>query len=128
MNFETAFDQVLGKEAGFSNDPRDSGGRTKFGITEAVARASGYVGPMNLLGLDQAKAIYRGQYWDALRLDQVASIAPAVAFELFDTAVNLGADQAAAFLQRTLNVLNLEGGWYPDVTALANVVMSGTTA
>jgi lysozyme family protein len=117
MNFETAFDQVLGKEAGFSDDPRDSGGQTKYGITEAVARAFGYTGPMNLLGLDQAKAIYRNRYWDALQLDQVASAAPAVAAELFDTAVNQGADQAATFLQRTLNVLNKEGSWYPDVKA-----------
>ena len=115
MNFETAFDQVLGKEAGFSDDPRDSGGQTKYGITEAVARAFGYAGPMNLLGLDQAKAIYRSRYWDALQLDQVASAAPAVAGELFDTAVNQGTDQAATFLQRALNVLNKEGSWYPDV-------------
>lgn len=117
MNFETAFDQVLGKEAGFSDDPRDSGGQTMYGITEAVARAFGYVGPMTLLRLDQAKAIYRSRYWDALQLDQVASLAPAVAGELFDTAVNQGADQAATFLQRALNVLNKEGSWYPDVKA-----------
>ena len=117
MNFETAFDQVLGKEAGFSDDPRDSGGQTKYGITEAVARAFGFTGPMNQLGLDQAKAIYRSRYWDALQLDQVASAAPAVAGEMFDTAVNQGTDQAATFLQRALNVLNKEGSWYPDVKA-----------
>jgi len=117
MNFETAFDQVLGKEAGFSDDPRDSGGQTKYGITEAVARAFGYTGPMKLLGLDPAKAIYRSRYWDALQLDQVAGAAPAVAGELFDSAVNLGTDQAATFLQRALNVLNKEGTWYPDVKA-----------
>jgi lysozyme family protein len=117
MDFNVAFEAVLGKEAGFSDDPRDSGGRTKRGITEAVARAFGYAGPMNLLGFDQAKAIYRSRYWDALQLDQVASAAPAVAGELFDTAVNQGTDQAATFLQRTLNVLNKEGSWYPDVKA-----------
>jgi lysozyme family protein len=117
MDFNIAYDTVLGKEAGYSNDPRDSGGTTKYGITEAVARAFGYTGPMNLLGLDQAKAIYRSQYWDALQLDQVASLAPAVAGELFDTAVNLGAGQAATFLQRALSVLNKEASWYPDVQA-----------
>jgi lysozyme family protein len=117
MDFNLAYETVLGKEAGYSDDPRDSGGQTKYGITEAVARAFGYVGPMNLLGLDQAKAIYRSRYWDALQLDRVASVAPAVAGELFDTAVNLGTDQAAIFLQRALNVLNKEGSWYPDVKA-----------
>lgn len=117
MDFNSAYDAVLGKEAGYSDDPRDSGGPTKYGITEAVARAFGYVGPMNLLSPNQAKAIYRGRYWDALQLDQVASLAPAVAGELFDTAVNLGTDQAATFLQRALNVLNKEGSWYPDVKA-----------
>jgi len=117
MDFNLAYETVLGKEAGYSDDPRDSGGKTKYGITESVARAFGYVGPMNLLSLGQAKAIYRGRYWDALQLDQVASLAPAVAGELFDTAVNLGTDQAATFLQRALNVLNKEGSWYPDVKA-----------
>jgi len=116
MDFNTAYEAVLGKEAGYSDDPRDSGGQTKYGITEAVARAFGYVGPMNLLSHGQAKAIYRGRYWDALQLDQVASLAPAVAGEMFDTAVNLGTDQAATFLQRALNVLNKDASWYPDVT------------
>jgi lysozyme family protein len=116
MDFNIAYEAVLGKEAGYSNDPRDSGGATKYGITEAVARAFGYAGPMRLMGLDQAKAIYRSRYWDALLLDQVAAVVPAVAGELFDTAVNLGTKQAATFLQRVLNALNQEATWYPDVT------------
>jgi len=115
MDFNLAYDTMLGKEAGYSNDPRDSGGQTNYGITEAVARAFGYAGPMNLLGLDQAKAIYRSRYWDALQLDQIASLAPDVVGELFDTAVNLGTGTAATFLQRALNVLNKEARWYPDV-------------
>lgn len=117
MDFNVAYEAVLGKEAGFSDDPRDSGGQTNYGITEAVARAFGYTGPMHLLGLDRAKSIYRSRYWDALQLDQVASAAPVIAGELFDTAVNQGTDQAATFLQRALNVLNKEGSWYPDVKA-----------
>jgi lysozyme family protein len=117
MDFNLAYETVLGKEAGYSDDPRDSGGQTKYGITEAVARAFGYAGSMAQLSLADAKAIYRSRYWDALQLDQVASLAPGVVGELFDTAVNLGTDQAATFLQRALDVLNKEGSWYPDVKA-----------
>jgi lysozyme family protein len=117
MDFNTAYDTVLGKEAGYSNDPRDSGGATKYGITEAVARAFGFFLPMNMLTLEKAKAIYRAKYWDALQLDEVARLAPVVAGELFDTAVNLGTGQAGTFLQRALNVLNKEASWYPDVLA-----------
>ena len=39
----------------------------------------------------------------------------AVAFELFDTAVNMGVVPAATFLQRCLNVLNRQGVLYPDI-------------
>ena len=34
MDFNTAFERVVGTEGGYVNDPRDPGGETKFGISK----------------------------------------------------------------------------------------------
>lgn len=115
--FERALEHVFGVEGGFVDDPRDSGGATKYGITEAVARANGYVGHMRDMTPDDARRIYRAQYWDTLRLDEIATLSEPIALELFDTAVNCGIGVAGKFLQRALNALNREQADYPDVTA-----------
>lgn len=115
MSFDAAFQRVVGVEGDFSDDPADSGGATRFGITEEVARANGYTGPMKSLPFSTAKAIYRSQYWDALRLESVSLVAPEIAEELFDTAVNCGIGVAGRFLQRSLNVLNAGGTKFADL-------------
>ena len=44
MNFERAFEKLLGHEGGFVDHPKDPGGSTRYGITQRVARANGYEG------------------------------------------------------------------------------------
>lgn len=114
--FLTAFDTVVGIEGGYVDDPSDSGGATKYGITEKVARAHGFVGDMRNLTLGVAQAIYREQYWKLMRLDEIVLESQAIAFELFDTGVNCGTGVAGEFLQRALNAFNRNGTDYPDVT------------
>lgn len=116
MSFDQALKHTLGIEGGYSNDKRDSGGETAFGITKAVAIANGYSGPMDQMPVSVARAIYRSQYWDLLRLDPISAISPDVAHELFDTGVNCGLVVAGRQLQRALNALNREQQDYPDVT------------
>lgn len=101
MNFDQAFDALIGHEGGYSNNPADPGGETMWGVTLTVARASGYTGPMRDLPRDTAKAIYRAQYWDAVRADQLPD---QVRFDIFDAAVNSGVKQAVKWLQRVLGV------------------------
>lgn len=101
MNFDTAFDRLIGHEGGYSNHPDDPGGETMWGVTIAVARANGYAGPMRDLPRDTAKTIYRAQYWDKVKAD---SMPFPVAFQVFDAAVNHGPGQAAKLLQRTVGV------------------------
>lgn len=113
--FDTAIERVLGKEGGYVNDSRDSGGETNWGITVAVARANGYLGPMIDMTREQAKAIYRSQYWQINRLDDIARHSYPIAYELFDTGVNIGTGTAARWLQRSLNVLNAGGSHWPDL-------------
>lgn len=97
MNFDTAFNRLIGHEGGYVNNPKDPGGETKYGISK---RAYPDV-DIAALTLDQAKAIYRRDYWDRARCDELP---PAVAFQVFDTAVNSGIGQAIRFLQRAVGV------------------------
>ena len=108
-------DELIEREGGYVNHAADKGGPTRFGITEAVARAHGYSGPMALLPRDDAVAIYRRLYWLRPRFDQVARRAPKVAAELFDTGANMGPAVATTFLQRALTALNRNGKDYPDL-------------
>ena len=101
MNFDQAFDILLKHEGGFSNHAADPGGRTMFGITEAVAREVGYRGDMRDLPLELAKRIYRSQYWDAVRADDLPTD---IRYAVFDAAVNSGTAQAVRWLQRAVNV------------------------
>lgn len=97
MNFDQAFDRLLGHEGGYSNNPADPGGETMWGVTARVARSNGYTGPMRSLPRDTAKAIYRKLYWDAVKADQLPA---AVRFDVFDGAVNSGVGQSGKWLQR----------------------------
>lgn len=90
--FDEAFMFVVGSEGGYVNDPRDPGGETKYGISKRafpnldIAR----------LTLDDAKTIYKTNYWNELRCDDLP---PAVALVVFDAAVNAGVSASAKWLQ-----------------------------
>ncbi len=115
MDVDELIDELIEREGGFVSHPADRGGPTRYGITEAVARAHGYAGAMNQLPRDEAAAIYRRLYWLRPRFDQVAERAPRVAAELFDTGANMGPAVAATFLQRALTALNRGGKDFPDL-------------
>jgi lysozyme family protein len=113
--FDSAFEKVILVEGGYTDDPKDSGGETRWGITKAEARANGYNADMRKMPQSVARYIYQRQYWDLLNLDAVADLSQPVAEEIFDTAVNCGQGIAGKFLQRALNVLNREEADYADV-------------
>ena len=115
MDISALIDEVIAREGGYSNHPADRGGPTNFGITQAVARANGFMGDMRALPRSVAEAIYRRLYWEKPGYAFVAELAPAVAEELFDTAVNMGPGTASGFLQRALNALNRNGQDYADL-------------
>ena len=106
---------LIDREGGFAAHPADRGGPTCFGITEAVARAQGYDGPMRLLPRNEAVEIYRRLYWLRPRFNHVSERAPVIASELFDTGVNMGPAVATTFLQRALTALNRNGTDFPDL-------------
>lgn len=101
MDFDKAFTQLLVHEGGYSNDKADPGKATMWGITEAVAKENGYNGSMRDMPVDVAKSIYRKQYWDRAKCDELP---PALRYVVFDGAVNSGVGQSIKWLQRALKV------------------------
>lgn len=101
MNFDEAFDILIGHEGGFVDHPSDPGGATRWGVTEKVARANGYEGDMRILPRDFAKQVYKRKYWDAVRADELPE---ALRYSVFDGAVNSGPSQAIEWLQEALDV------------------------
>lgn len=106
--FDYAFEQTLCLEGGYSDDPADRGGKTNWGITEATLNDAYLQGIVTTcyvseLKKEEARLIYKTFYWDPLKLDAVLS--PAIAAEIFDTAVNMGIGTAVKIIQNSLNFL-----------------------
>lgn len=97
MNFDQAFDALIGHEGGYVNNAADPGGETRYGISKRSYPAL----DIARLSLADAKAIYRRDFWDRAQCDKLP---PGVAFDLFDAAVNSGIGQAIRFLQRAIGV------------------------
>jgi lysozyme family protein len=115
IDIDALVEALIDREGGYVDNPADKGGPTCFGITQAVARAHGYAGPMQQLPREEAAAIYRRLYWLRPRLNEVAERSARLAAELFDTGVNMGPAVAVTFLQRALTALNRNGKDYPDL-------------
>lgn len=92
-------------EGGYSFNPADPGGETMWGITAALARAHGYMGPMRDLQRDTAKAIAHDEWYGPQRLDLIGAVSWPMSAELFDIMFNMGAHKAGTWLQRSLNAL-----------------------
>lgn len=84
-----------------SDHPDDPGGATKWGITEAVARASGYDGKMENLTLGTAMSITQMKYWDAVQADKLPV---EIRYLVFDGAFNSGVRQSIKWLQRACKI------------------------
>lgn len=95
--FTTAFEIVVGHEGGFVDDPKDPGGRTKFGISQRAYPREDIAG----LTLERARELYLRDYWQKAGCDLMD---PGLALVCFDAAVNNGVGQAARWLQSALGV------------------------
>lgn len=107
-SFDLALGRVLRHEGGFSNHPADPGGPTNRGVIQRVYDA--YRRSKDLptrsvraLQTDEMRDIYRRQYWDAVRADELPT---GLDYAVFDAAVNSGPAQAAKWLQRALGVVD----------------------
>lgn len=113
--FDRAFAHTVGLEGAYSNDPKDPGGETKWGITHKTAKAWGYYLPMRDMPLDVAKAIYWDHYWLKIGGTAMEKLAPTLAQILFDIGVNTSNSRAITWLQMSLNALNVQEAKYADI-------------
>lgn len=95
--FERAFDLLMQNEGGYVNDTNDSGGETKYGISK---RAYPHLNIRDI-SIEQAKEIYRRDYWDKCKCDFLPDY---LSVAVFDYAVNSGIKQAIKDLQKSLGV------------------------
>jgi lysozyme family protein len=112
--------RVIAREsAEFTNHPHDSGGPTKYGITQGAL--SEYLGrPATVAEVQNIDAVQATEfYWHKQvrqpKFDGIVSISELVGAELIDTGTLTGTPRAGMFLQRCLNALNLRGTHYPDI-------------
>ena len=103
IDFDKAFDRLIGHEGGYVNDVRDPGGETNWGISKRsypqldIAR----------LTRDDAKAIYRHDFWDVL-----GEADAAIKYQVFDFAVNGGLPVSIRKLQAAIGVAD-DGNFGP---------------
>ena len=97
MNFDIAFAKLIGHEGGYTSNPKDPGGETKFGISKRSYPAVDIAD----LTVDDAKAIYKHDFWDRAQCDRLP---PDLAFQVFDGAVNSGIGNSIRWLQEAAGV------------------------
>ena len=109
MNFEKAFERLIGHEGGYSIDRNDPGNWTGGKVGSGTLKGTKYGIAANTypnldiknLTIEQAKAIYKKDWWDKLGADQLH---PAIVFQLWDFAVNAGKSRAIKELQQAVGV------------------------
>jgi lysozyme family protein len=95
--FDDVFERVIGHEGGYVNNPKDPGGETKYGISKRSYPNLDIAG----LTLEDAKGIYRLDFWGPLRCEELPR--PVDEF-LFDFGVNSGVMRASKALQEAAGV------------------------
>ena len=136
--FDIAFQRTMGIEGPYDNNPKDKGGETCWGIARnyhpnwqgwgrvdalkvICTRDDGSIDEealSKLLANDPllrkaAKEFYKKEFWDRVKGDSIEH--QFVANEVFDTAVNMSPKRAIEFLQKSLNKLNRDEDYYPDM-------------
>lgn len=87
-------DKIIEAEGGFVNDEYDSGGETKFGISKNAYPDIDIAS----LTLDDARSIYKKDYYDELNADEIKD--EQLRLQVVDFGVNAGVYGSAKLLQR----------------------------
>lgn len=107
MNFDKAFELLIGHEGGYTtlrSDPGNwTGGKVGVGVlkgTKYGIAANSYPNEdIKNLTLARAKQIYKRDYWDKVWGDRLPA---SLAFHVFDMAVNSGISRGVKLLQKTV--------------------------
>ena len=118
-NYQKCLDMILHHEGGYVNHPKDPGGETNLGVTKRVYEEWGGTKDMKDLEVEDVDPIYRKNYWDRIRADELPS---GLDLCVFDFGVNAGTGRSAKYLQ-TLIGTTADGGIGPNtLSKLADYV------
>ncbi len=126
-NFEACLKFVLQFEGGFVNDPKDPGGPTNLGVTQATL--SGFLGrqatiaEVQALTPEKVAPIYRLRFWDSVHGDELPV---GIDLAVFDFGVHSGPSRGVISLQRVLKLAD-DGKIGPVTIAAANKADQKTT-
>ncbi len=95
-NFDKCLEMILHHEGGYVNHPDDPGGETNLGVTKRVYEEWGGTKDMKDLTVDDVAPIYKKNYWDRVKGDELPS---GLDLCVFDFGVNAGTGRAAKYLQ-----------------------------
>ena len=108
--FSEALEVILHHEGGYVNHPKDPGGETNLGVTKRVYEDFGGEKEMKDLTKEDVEPIYKKNYWDRVKGDDLPE---GLDLCIFDFAVNAGPGRAAKFIQRLVNT-TVDGGIGPN--------------
>ena len=109
-NWEKSLEVILHHEGGYVNHPKDPGGETNMGVTKIVYEDFGGTKDMKELTKEDVEPIYKKNYWDRVKGDDLPE---GLDLMIFDFAVNAGTGRAAKFIQRLVNT-TVDGGIGPN--------------
>ena len=95
-NYAKCLETMLHHEGGYVNHPKDPGGETNLGVTKRVYEEWGGTKDMKDLLVEDVAPIYKKNYWDKLKGDNLPS---GLDLCVFDFGVNAGPGRAAKYLQ-----------------------------
>ena len=98
-NYEECLKTILHHEGGYVNHPKDPGGETNLGVTKRVYEEWGGKKDMKDLTEEDVAPIYKKNYWDRVKGDDLPS---GLDLAVFDWAVNSGTGRAAKKLQKMI--------------------------
>jgi lysozyme family protein len=111
-------DYVLKSEGGYTNNKRDPGGPTNWGITIYDGRMywkpNATADDMKAMPLSVAQGIYKPKYWDALACDQLPG---GLDYTVYDYGVNSGIARSGRILRLELGLPQNDWHVTPDVLA-----------
>ena len=109
-NYQKCLETILHHEGGYVNHPKDPGGETNLGVTKRVYEEWGGKKDMKDLLVEDVAPIYKKNYWDRMKCDQLPS---GLDLCVFDFGVNAGTGRSAKMLQRMIGTV-ADGGIGPN--------------
>ena len=95
-NYQKCLETILHHEGGYVDHPDDPGGETNLGVTKKVYEEWGGTKNMKDLTVEDVAPIYKKNYWDRVKGDELPS---GLDLCVFDFGVNAGTGRAAKYLQ-----------------------------